>query len=112
MVFNFFKLSETSAAHALLTRQLRMAGKSLIFNSDIAVVLLFHNLDDQRHVAVLQYLDHALLVERDAAARVGLGTFHVDEDGAAIGIDALLVEVGGDAVVVLWLVRDSVLISK
>jgi len=65
---------------------------------------LFPHGDDQRHVAVTQYLDHTLLVERDAAARIGLGTFHVDEDGTAIGIDAFLVEVSGDAIVVLRLV--------
>lgn len=65
---------------------------------------LFRNFDDQRHVAVLQYLDHAVLIKGDATTGVRLGAFHMDEDGATIGIDALLVEVGGDTVVVLRLV--------
>ena len=38
----------------------------------------FSDFDDQRHVAVLQYFDHAVLVEGNAAAGVGLRAFYVD----------------------------------
>lgn len=68
------------------------------------ICLLFLHDDDQRHVAVLQDVNHLLLVEGDATAGIALGTLHVDKDGAAFGIDAFLVEVGGDTVVVLRLV--------
>ena len=65
---------------------------------------LFHHFDDQRHVAVLQYLDHTVLVEGNAATGVGFRAFHMNKDSTAIGIDALLIEIGGDAVVILRLV--------
>lgn len=60
-----------------------------------SIILFFHG-DDQRHVAVLQDINHLLLVEGDATTGIALGTLHVDKDGAAFGIDAFLVEVGGD----------------
>lgn len=41
---------------------------------------LLHHFDDQRHVTVLQYLDHAVLVEGNAAARVGFRAFHMNKD--------------------------------
>ena len=65
---------------------------------------LFLDGNDQRHVTVLENLDHAVLVEGDASTRVALCTLHMDEDVTTLGIDALLVEVGGNAVVILWLI--------
>ena len=68
---------------------------------------LFPDGNDERHVAVPKNLDHAVLVEGDAAAGVGLRALHVDEDGTALGVDTRLVEVGGRAFTLLYEAENS-----